>query len=200
MWDRQSDRRKRPWRRYRCNYYIPCLIAMLVTLAALISTCGFDASPTSEIPGISPEQSTREVFAFPLTEDFFQGELSIEGRPVLMQPVKLRLSISPVADASNATIKLFLPDSVELIEGNREWVDNIKRGQTVCYDAVIKATQPGQSRVRLYVEASFANSHVESQNYFVFLLSSATRGEVSREPFDEEERPRQQQPTKGGQS
>lgn len=174
-------------------------VALVAVLGMSMVGCQQRSGPT---PSVSitltlPPPTTDGIFTFPLTEDLFQGELSVEGKPILMQLVRLKLSITPMDAASSAVIKLFLPDSVELVKGDREWTGNFSRGQTIVYEVALKTTRTGVSRVRFYVEAAFIENHVEANNYFVFFLSSANCGEISFKPFEDEQHP-QQQPTPGG--
>lgn len=137
------------------------------------------------------------IFRFPVTEDLFQGELSVEGKPVLLQPIKLRFSITPIEAASSVALRLILPDSVEPVNGDLEWTGNLDRGEAVVHEVVLRTTQTGVSRIRFHVEAVFLENHVETKNYFVFFLSLENRGEISSEPYEDQDQI-QQQPAQGG--
>lgn len=188
----------------KCRYFF--IILGIITVGLVAAWCVFrrrcEVASTNEAAAPSrPILSAATVFqertAIPISEDIFQGEIYVEGEPILMQPIKAGLIVTPLTDALQGEIKVFIPGFIELIDGNLERRGNFDCAQTITHEVTLRVTQPGVYRIRFYIEATFDGNTLEERNYYVFLLSSANHGEVSLKP-PEERHPVQQQPLLGG--
>ncbi len=51
-------------------------------------------------------------------------------------------------DAPNMTIKIFLPDEIELLEGNLVWNGDLKKDEKIEHKISIKVVKEGEKRIR----------------------------------------------------
>lgn len=143
---------------------------------------------------VEPSEGGTPTVLYPISEDFFGGSLSVMGKPVLGQNIELRLVIKPRAKAPNTRIRIWLPEGVELVEGTLEWSGDLVRGQEVVHSVMLRTTQEGEWEISIYAESIFPTGHVETMEYYVYLLSSEQGGEVHRTPVAPIEWPLQQEP------
>jgi hypothetical protein len=116
--------------------------------------------------------------------DIFRGNLSVLGTPSLNQTVDLIFTIKPMVDLSNVTIKIFLPESIDVISGNTEWHGDIKENKEIKLHLKLKVNQVGIREIRTYVESVFPNGHREYKCYYIYLHTSEKTGSISSHPLN----------------
>lgn len=60
-----------------------------------------------------------------------KGKLEIIGKPLLNQNFELIYKLSSSINASNVVTKIRLPENIELISGNLEWIGNLEKDQDI---------------------------------------------------------------------
>jgi hypothetical protein len=87
----------------------------------------------------------------PLTTEFYAGSFGISEPPVLDTIVELTFSLETIEDAPNTSIKIFLPEGIQLMDGNTMWNGDIKGGEAVEHSISIKVIEDGEWRIRAWV-------------------------------------------------
>jgi hypothetical protein len=96
------------------------------------------------------------------------------------QTVTWHIEISSHRDAPSTQLQVILPDGVELVEGDATWQGDIKAGQDVSIDLMIRVNQPGDDTIDAYAfartgpDSGFGNG---KQVCIVSTLESITAGD-----------------------
>jgi hypothetical protein len=122
-------------------------------------------------------------------EDYYRGDFVVTGEPKLDQEVKITFSIHPVLEAPNTTIRIDLPEEIELVQGDITWEGDVNPGEIVSVTITVKPVREGQLEIWAYVRSVFSSRREESYNYFLCFLTSKDKGQVSRKPFYHEPPP-----------
>jgi len=146
-----------------------------VTLVLLVSFAGI-------ICGGCIHQEKEAETAVTL-EDYFRGDFSVTGEPILNQEVEILFSVNPVLDAPNTSIMLYLPEGIELVQGDSSWEGDIKKDELVQVRITVKPIQEGQWIMWFYVESVFSSRRKEHYTYYLVFLTSRDSGQVSRTHF-----------------
>ncbi len=116
-------------------------------------------------------------------EDSLRGDFTVTGEPILNHEVEIVLSVNPVMDAPNTSITLFLPEGIELVQGDLYWEGDIKKGDLVEILIMVKSIQEGQWEILAYVESVYSSRRKEHYPYYLYFLSAKDSGQVSRTRF-----------------
>jgi hypothetical protein len=116
-------------------------------------------------------------------EDYFRGDFTTTGEPILNQEVEILFSMKPVLEAPNTTITVYLPEGIELVHGDIHWEGNILKDEVVQITFTVKPIQEGQLVLWSYVESVFSSKRTEHYTYYLVFLTSKDSGQVSRTSF-----------------
>ena len=116
-------------------------------------------------------------------EDYFRGDFSVTGEPVLNQDVEIVFTVNPVLKAPNTEIRFYLPEGIELVQGDLTWKGDIKKDELVQIKITVKPIQEGQWIMHSYVESVFSSKRKEHYTYYLVFLTSKESGQVSRTWF-----------------
>jgi hypothetical protein len=119
----------------------------------------------------------------PAMEDYFRGDFITTGEPILNQEVEILFSITPVLEAPNTSITVYLPEGIELVHGDIHWEGDIQKDEVVQITFTVKPVQEGQLILWSYVESVFSSKHKEHYTYYLVFLTSKDSGQVSRTHF-----------------
>jgi len=120
-------------------------------------------------------------------EDYFRGDYLVTGEPILNQEVEILFSVKPMTDSITTKIKIFLPEGIELVQGNLQWQGDIQQDEVVQVKIIVKPVQEGQLQIDTYVEGLLDGEHKKGRTYYLFFLTKKESGEVSRIQFYEEQ-------------
>jgi hypothetical protein len=105
---------------------------------------------------------------------------SISPAPIVGQAVTLRVEITTTRDAPNTTLQMTLPQDIELMSGDANWQGDIKAGESITIDLVIRVNQAGDYVIDAYAfartgpDSGFGNG---KQVCIVSTLESITAGD-----------------------
>lgn len=145
------------------------LLAFSVTFAGVLCT------------GCIQQEEGSETAVTP--EDYFRGDFAVTGEPILDQEVEVLFSVKPVLEAPNTSITLYLPEGIELVQGDSSWEGDIKKDELVQVRITVKPIQEGQWIMWFYVESVFSSRRKEHYTYYLVFLTSKDSGQVSRTSF-----------------
>ncbi|MFH1181720.1 MAG: hypothetical protein V1702_02060 [Candidatus Woesearchaeota archaeon] len=94
------------------------------------------------IAGCSPIQPRQTEKWSPM-----EATLSLSGKPLLNTPVTLTLNFKSLANGSNTSAKIELPEGFELVSGNLEWHGNLSKNEERKIEAVVKSTKVGYTQL-----------------------------------------------------
>ena len=119
----------------------------------------------------------------PYMEDYFRGDFAVTGEPVLNQEVEVVFSVTPITDSIKTKIYMYLPEGIELVQGDLYWEGDIKKGDIVQIKITVKSIQEGQWVMSAYVEGLLDGEADKNLDYFLYFLTSKDTGQVSRTRF-----------------
>jgi hypothetical protein len=122
------------------------------------------------------------------TEDFFRGEFSVKGEPALNQEVELIFTITPIEDSFDTGIWIYLPEGIELIQGDTEWEGDLKKDELLQVRIIVKPIQEGQLEIWSQVLGDVSGAE-RDWAYYIYFLTSKSNGQISRKPFYHEPHP-----------
>jgi hypothetical protein len=154
------------WRKWKKR--ITILFVFIPTVGVICAGC------------IHQEQGAETAVAW---EDYFRGDFAVTGEPVLNQEVKMLFTVNPVLEAPNTSITLYLPEGIELVQGDSNWKGDIKKDELVQVRITVKPIQEGQWIMWFYVESVFSSRRKEHCTYYLVFLTSKDSGQVSRTHF-----------------
>jgi len=120
-------------------------------------------------------------------EDYFRGDYLVTGEPILNQEVEILFSVKPMTDSTTTKVRIFLPEGIELIQGNLQWQGDIQQDEVVQVKIIVKPVKEGQLQIDTYVEGLLDGEHKKGRTYYLFFLTKKESGEVSRTQFYEEQ-------------
>lgn len=116
-------------------------------------------------------------------EDYFRGDFAVTGEPILNQEVEIVFSVNPPVDSLNTEIEIFLPEGVELEQGNAYWKGDIQRDEVFEITIRVKPVQEGQWRIHIYVKGMLDGKYEKEREYYLVFLTTKDSGQVSRTSF-----------------
>ena len=144
-------------------------LVLIVTLAGVLCTGCIQQKEVSET-----------TVAY---EDYFRGDFAVTGEPILNQEVEIVFSINPPVDSLNTEIEIFLPEGIELVQGDVYWEGDIQRDEVVGITIRVKPVQEGQWIIHIYVKGMLDGKYEKDRVYYLFFLTSKDSGQVSRTHF-----------------
>jgi len=121
--------------------------------------------------------SREEKGTIPLTTEFYKGKFSVSDDPILNRTVELAFTLEAMDDAPNTTIKIFLPEGIELVEGNLVWNGDLKRDEKIEHKISIKVVKEGEWRIRAWVENEKFSGF--NRAFFCYIDSDVSTGEIA---------------------
>ena len=113
-----------------------------------------------------------------IREDLFRGRLEMSGDPILNTERDITLTVKPIVDSPNTTIKILLPFEVEFVKGaKKEWHVALKRGEKRQFTTRVKIVDIGEWRIEAYVEGIFPVGK-ESRSYSLIGISGVKTGKI----------------------
>jgi hypothetical protein len=103
-------------------------------------------------------------------------DLTFKTIPLLNKPAEIICTLSTSVDMPNLTVHLLLPLGAEIVDGNAEWIGNLKAGVPTTFSKQILFRQPGRNGIGWHVSQAgrttgWANTEVicliidETQSY-----------------------------------
>ena len=129
---------------------------------------------------IHQEEKTEEA---PVLEDYFRGDFTVTGEPVLNQEVEILFTVNPITDSVDSTIDIYLPEGIELVRGDLHWEGDLTKDTMFHMTIVVRPIQEGEWEIWSYVEGLLEGEAEKGRDYFLFFLTSRNSGEVSRTRF-----------------
>ncbi len=116
-------------------------------------------------------------------EDYFRGDFSVTGEPVLNQEVEIVFSVNPITDSVATKIDIFLPEGIELVQGDTHWEGDLKKDEIFQMKIAVKPIKEGEWEIWSYVEGLLEGEADKGRDYSLFFLTSRDSGQVSRTRF-----------------
>jgi hypothetical protein len=161
-------------------------IALVCLLVVILSESGYIISVSEESStGNVPNGSGPEMHRM---EDFFRGEFSVKGEPALDQEVEVIFTVTPIEDSFNTGIWIYLPEGIELLQGDTHWEGDLTKDEVFTMKIMVKPIQEGQIEIFSHVRGDVDDAE-RDWAYFLYFLTSATKGQISRNPFYHEPHP-----------
>jgi hypothetical protein len=127
-------------------------------------------------------QQNSESGTEPYRDDYFRGDISVKGEPTLNQEVTVIFTINPVTDCLDTEMWIYLPEGVDLIQGDTYWEGDIKKDEIFQMKITIKPIQEGQLEIVGQIIGNLFDAEWE-RSYFLYFLTSKDSGKSSRHPF-----------------
>jgi hypothetical protein len=127
-------------------------------------------------------QQKSESGTSPYMDDYFRGDISVKGEPVLNKEVEVIFTVNPVADCFDTEMWIHLPKEVELIQGDTYWEGNLTKDEIFTMRIVVKPIQEGQLEIMGQIMGDLFDAYRE-RPYFLYFLTSKNSGKISRQPF-----------------
>jgi len=112
----------------------------------------------------------------PMRTKLYKGNFSVSATPILNSIVELYFNLESIDDVPNTSIKLFLPEGIELVSGNLIWSDDIKKGEKSKHKVSIKVVKEGEWQIRAWVENEKFSGF--NRAFFACLVSDENSGEL----------------------
>lgn len=119
----------------------------------------------------------------PVLEDYFRGDFVVTGEPALNQEVEILFTVKPIADSPNTEIFFYLPEGIELVQGDKHWTGDIKEDEVVEIRISVKPILEGQWEIYAYVKGMLDGKYEKERDYYLVFLTSKESGQISRTPF-----------------
>ena len=148
---------------------------IIITLLFLLSVPNFD-SPLS-VGNANQDEIDTNLKDLKKAE-FYKGNFSVSDAPILNRTVELVFTLETVDDAPNTTIKMFLPEGIELVEGNLLWNGDIKKDEKIEHKISIKVVKEGEWRIRAWVENEKFSGF--NRAFFCYIDSGINSGNLSK--------------------
>jgi hypothetical protein len=106
-------------------------------------------------------------------------QLAVEGKPIVGQPVTLRVETSTrTQDAYLTYVRIQVPPEVSIVDGPAEWETDLRDTGRSVKTVTLVVKEPGEAMVEV-VASAYGRGYGTQQ---IYLLSSATGGAVSDRP------------------
>jgi hypothetical protein len=119
----------------------------------------------------------------PALEDYFRGDFTVTGEPILDQEVEVIFSVKPITESLKTKIWIILPEGIKLTQGDLSWEGDLKEDEVAQIKITVRPIREGQWEIWSYVEGLLDGQADKSLTYYLYLLTSADSGHVSRTPF-----------------
>jgi hypothetical protein len=119
----------------------------------------------------------------PALEDYFRGDFAVTGEPILNQEVEVIFSVTPITESLKTKIRIHLPEGIKLTHGDLSWEGDLRKDEVAQINITVRPIREGQWEIWSYVEGLLDGQADKSLTYYLYLLTSADSGQVSRAPF-----------------
>lgn len=116
-------------------------------------------------------------------EDYFRGDFVVTGEPILNAEIEIAFSVKPFVDSLSTEIEVFLPEGIELVQGDIYWKGDIGRDEVIQIRFAVKVIQEGELNIYAYVKGMLDGKHEKDRTYYLYFLTSKDSGQVSRTRF-----------------
>jgi hypothetical protein len=116
-------------------------------------------------------------------EDYFRGDFAVTGEPALNSEVEILFKLNPPVDSFDTEIHIFLPEEIELVQGDTHWKGDILRDGIIEIKVIVKPVEEGQLDIHVYVKGMLDGKYEKDYTYFLVFLTSKDSGQVSRTHF-----------------
>ncbi len=141
---------------------------LTVLTLLLILDLAFSTMPTLAMPAPRWNAAVRT--------EVFNGTFTAVPEPTLNQPLRLAFRIRPITAFVAVRLQLFLSDDITSSDGNLVWQGPVERLAEASLVTNITVTQPGEKRIRAYVDGQDSEGNRITQAYFFFLTATPTGG------------------------
>lgn len=91
----------------------------------------------------------------PVFEEYFRGDFTVIGEPILNAEVEVTFTVNPVTESFNTKIHIFLQEGIELSEGSTYWEGDLVENERVHITMRVKPVKEEQHEIRAYSMNSF---------------------------------------------
>jgi hypothetical protein len=116
-------------------------------------------------------------------EDYFRGDFAVTGEPILNSEVEILFKLNPPVDSFDTEIHIFLPEEIELVQGDTHWKGDILRDGIIEIKVIVKPVEEGQLDIHVYVKGMLDGKYEKDYTYYLVFLTSKDSGQVSRTHF-----------------
>jgi len=118
-----------------------------------------------------------------IIEDYFRGDFTVTGEPILYEDVEITLILNPPLDSMNTEVLFDLPEGIEIVEGNKTWKGDILGNETAQITITVRPIQEGELFIQAYVKGLLAGEYEKDFKYYLYFLTAKNSGKVSRTRF-----------------
>jgi hypothetical protein len=118
-----------------------------------------------------------------IIEDYFRGDFTVTGEPILYEDVEITLILNPPLDSMNTEVLFDLPEGIEIVEGNKTWKGDILSNETARITITVRPIQEGELFIQAYVKGLLAGEYEKDFKYYLYFLTAKNSGKVSRTRF-----------------
>jgi len=118
-----------------------------------------------------------------IIEDYFRGDFTVTGEPILYEDVEITLILNPPLDSMNTEVLFDLPEGIEIVEGNKTWKGDILSNETARITITVRPIQEGELFIQAYVKGLLAGEYEKDFKYYLVFLTTKNSGKVSRTGF-----------------
>ncbi len=114
--------------------------------------------------------------------DFWRGNLSVSGEPLLNKEFDIEFSVKPIDNVSGVTIKFFFPKGGVLLSEKTFFIDYINKDELFTKSVTAKIIEPGEWDVIASVENEKFPGF--DRAYFIYISSTKFTGSASHSSKD----------------
>jgi len=115
--------------------------------------------------------------------DWFRGDFTVTGEPILYEDVEITLILNPPLDSMNTEVLFDLPEGIEIVDGNKTWKGDILSNETAGITITVRPIQEGELFIQAYVKGLIEGEHEHDFKYYLYFLTAKNSGKVSRTRF-----------------
>jgi hypothetical protein len=112
--------------------------------------------------------------------ELYNGSFRSIGNISLNSTFNFIFTLDTIADAPNTTIKLILPDGIELVSGDLVWSGDIKKSELIERNIFIKPVKEGEFRLKAWVE----NDKFRGYDQAFISYINVTLGKLQEKPSE----------------
>jgi hypothetical protein len=118
-----------------------------------------------------------------ILDDWFRGDFTVRGEPILNEDVEITLILNPMLDSMKTEVFFDLPVGIEFVEGNKTWKGDILGNETARIDITVRSIQEGELFIQAYVRGLIEGKYEHDFTYYLVFLTAKNSGKVSRTRF-----------------
>ncbi|MDD4652165.1 MAG: hypothetical protein PHQ34_08030 [Methanothrix sp.] len=125
------------------KYIVPIMFLLISALVLILPVSAEEINYSNSGFNSARDLSRTELYI---------GNFSLIGNPTINSTVELNFAIETILDAPNTTVKIILPDEIELISGESVWNGDLQKGKIVNLTVLIKPVESGEFVLSARVE------------------------------------------------